>query len=67
MPEASRRRGVKALVSVIARGKASPIVIIHCAGMRPFIEKADLERVERARKERVPANFNPATIPIPYQ
>ncbi len=47
MPDQSRRRGVKALVSAIRRGGASPIVIAQCAGMVPFVDEADFEFLQR--------------------
>jgi hypothetical protein len=65
VPDDARRRGTKALVGVIARGKASPIVVIHCAGLEPFLEKDDLATVQQARAK-VPANFSPSKIYIPF-
>jgi len=46
MTDAMRRRGVQALVGVIRRGEAPPIVITQCAGMAPFIDKEDLTFVQ---------------------
>jgi outer membrane protein assembly factor BamB len=65
MSDDARRRGTKALVSVIARGKASPIVILQCAGLAPFLEKDEQTAVQRAQGK-VPANFSAAKIYIPY-
>jgi hypothetical protein len=65
MPNAARRRATKVLAGVIARGKASPIVVIQCAGLEPFLEKDDLAAVAQARAK-VPANFSAAKIYIPF-
>jgi hypothetical protein len=65
MPDDSRRRATKALVAVIARGKASPIVVIHCAGLEPFLEKDDLAAVQQARAK-APADFSASKIYIPF-
>ena len=63
----ARRRGVKAIVSVIRRGLASPVAIVQCSGMAPFIDKDDLELVERAKKE-FPMSGEPDKVaPIPYR
>jgi hypothetical protein len=63
MPDDARRRATKALVGVIARGKASPIVVIQCAGLEPFLEKDDLAKVQQARAK-VPAELGRIYIPF---